>query len=318
MNPMKNNLENKIPATIITGFLGAGKTTLLNHLIKNSKKIKFAIIENEFGDINIDKDLIVNFEDDIYDLKNGCVCCSLNDEFANTLLHLFESDKDFESILVETTGIADPNSVAASFFENIIKDNIYYNGTVCLIDSLSFESTFSNEIIAAKQLAFADIVILNKTDLVDKLQLNSIKKAVKLINPDAELIFAENAEVDVNKILNIARSDQINIIEQSYEHFKSNIYISYSFRFDEPFDLDLFKYSITILTNKFKNNLLRIKGMIYNDLNEKYIFQSIKDLGEFKKKEMEIGEVRHSKIVFIGKELDKHIIEKELNAALIN
>lgn len=308
--------HSKIPATIITGFLGSGKTTLLNNIIKNESDINFAIIENEFGEINIDKDLIIGVEDNIYDLKNGCVCCTLNDEFANTILELFSSGRKFDHLIVETTGIADPNMVAASFYEKIIRDNLYFNGTVCVVDASAFNEKFYRENIMLRQISFADVILMNKSDLAAQEDIKNAVAESKKLNSESRIITSINCNTDTKKILDINAYTN-KIIHKATDHIHQDSYSSYAFSFDEEFDPDLFKYAITSLNTIFGNEMLRIKGIIYFvGSNEKHIFQSIKDFGDIYPTEKGIGEKRESKIVFIGRNLKKESILKELNSAL--
>ena len=310
------NENSKIPATIITGFLGSGKTTLLNNIIKNESEINFAIIENEFGEINIDKDLIIGVEDNIYDLKNGCVCCTLNDEFANTILELFSSGRKFNHLIVETTGIADPNMVAASFYEKIIRDNLYFNGTVCVVDASTFEEKFYRENIMLRQISFADIILLNKCDLASEEEIKNAVSVSKKLNPESRIITSINCNSDTKNILDINAYEH-KAINTEPVHIQEDIYSSYAFTFDEEFDADLFKYAITTINTIFGKDMLRIKGIIYYaGSNEKHIFQSIKDFGDIYPTARNIGEKRESKIVFIGRKLKKETILKELNSAL--
>lgn len=306
----------KIPAYIITGFLGSGKTTLINNILKYKELDNIAVIENEFGEINIDENLIINNIEKVYSLKNGCICCSLNNEFSETLLSILEYNSKIKLLLIETTGIADPNSIASSFYEPIINDLIDLIGTICIVDSDNFLVRFKSEMVIAKQIAFADYIILNKIDLVDTNQAVIIKKIIQRINPDAELIESHYSMIDLSFIVN---SNKYKTKIPSLKHWANHQveYQSISFEIDRKFVENYFNYAITTINNIYKDNILRIKGIVYFENAENpFIFQSIKDFGNLIELNNYDNSDAKSKIVIIGKNLNRAVILKELSAAL--
>ena len=163
-------LEDKIPVGIITGFLGAGKTTLLNNLIREYPDKRFAIIENEFGEIGIDSELVLNLDNShIRELANGCICCSLNDDLAGLVLDLLRTGPPFDHLLIETTGIADPSSVVQPFFSDPdIRSSFTIDGVICLVDALHFNHFSDQQEEVFRQVAMADLILLNKAGEVDE------------------------------------------------------------------------------------------------------------------------------------------------------
>ncbi len=170
--------ESKVPVTIITGFLGAGKTTLLNRLIAGYPEKKFAIIENEFGDIPIDQELVVNARDGIFEMSSGCICCSLNEELGQLLLKLSSPEYDFDHLLIETTGIAEPDAVAAAFLGTGKETKYILDGTICLADARDIAQNLQERGEAVRQVSFSDVILLNKTDLVNEEYLPKTKLAI--------------------------------------------------------------------------------------------------------------------------------------------
>lgn len=309
MFKLKNS---KIPAYLITGFLGSGKTTLLNHLLRNISDTKIAVIENEFGEINIDKNLIINQDESIYSLENGCICCSINDQFADTLLAILEFAPDTDLILVETTGVADSNNVAASFFEKQIIEIIEYKAAICIIDASTILDRIKTEEIIARQIAFADLIIINKIDLIRDEELTEIIKFVRTVNFDAEIINSKNCVIDTKKILE-ANYKQNEL--QLKPHIHQSEYMSVSFQIPELFDRDLFIYAITSINAIYKEKMLRIKGIIFFEDNLPYSFHSVKDFGDLIALSNDKYHSENSEIVFIGKSLDENIIYRELSSA---
>ena len=192
-------MNQPIPVTIITGFLGAGKTTLLNHLIEQNPETKFAIFETEFGDINIDQELVVGADEGIFEMSNGCICCTLNDELVETLAKLIHSEKPFDHLIIETTGMAEPDGVAAAFVSSEeIQTYFQLNATVCLVDAAHFEDTLDERDEALKQLTCSDLIILNKKSAVQFRYRLELIKEIKRLNPFAKIIETDYGKVDQN------------------------------------------------------------------------------------------------------------------------
>lgn len=318
-NESRIKTDIRIPVTIITGFLGSGKTSLINYLISNTQKVRFAIIENEFGSISIDPELIVSSSAGIYELKNGCICCNLNADLENILQTLQEKNHDFSHLLVETTGVADPSSVAASFVSDYMINRYYrLNSTICVVDTLNILDQLKEEEIVARQISFADIILLNKCDLAASGQIIKASDAISSINPFCKIHQTINGKYDSSELLTseIYRPKLLEF--KSNEHHRHGDITSESFEFNDSFDLMKFNQWMTTLLMFQDSRIYRVKGILsITGCKDKLILQSVRKNCLFsygnpwgKKEE------RLSRIVFIGRDLDRKILEKRLKECI--
>ena len=321
-----------VPVTILTGFLGAGKTTLLNHIIEKNPSTKFAIIENEFGEINIDSELVVKTDENIFELSNGCICCSLNGDLFDVLNKLVTGDYNYDHLIIETTGIADPSAVAATFLTDYnVQTAFKLDGTVCLIDAENVLEVIGNEEEAAKQVLFADYIIFNKSANVDKETLGAVGEKIKKINPFADYEFTDFAKVKTDDILYLKAYDKEKIAFRLgfANKKKTNVFnippegkhgeiVSQSFVFTQSFDLLKLRHYFTVMLAIQGAWFYRIKGILnIEGLSRKLIIQSVKGSPVFTDgDEWLVGETRESKLVFIGKKLKRDILEKGLAQCL--
>ena len=241
--------NDKIPVTIITGFLGASKTTLLNALIENNPNKKFAIIENEFGDIPIDQELVVNAKDGIFELANGCICCSLNVELGELLQKLMSDEYDFNHLIIETTGIAEPDGIAAAFIGGNRSSKFILDGTICIADAHDIIINLKERGEALKQVAFADVIVLNKTDLVTEEELNEARDSLRDDNVEAPIIDCRYGKVSENLLtLNAYDGDQLeNKLLNPHHHHYQNELVAHSFEFGKPLISEKFEHWISTL-----------------------------------------------------------------------
>lgn len=337
--PHKNTIaKKKIPVTIVTGFLGAGKTTFLNYLLKKFSETRFAIIENEFGELGVDADMLHNKEVPVYELTNGCICCTLSTDFYKALQVIMEKHLNIDHLLIETTGIADPSFVIDLLVSNETVNSCFeLNGVVCLTDCLNIEDSIHNEPEALKQLALSDIVILNKTDLLENHKISELKQLISGMNPMARIMETTYAHIRDESILetkayahpHIEHSTlsyyNINgqlgkILKEKHNQknlngFASNHHISTeSFVFDECTNTELFNIWISSFIYFNQMNFYRAKGILYSKANRKrYIFHAVKGAIVFEEgSEWESGEERFSKIVFIGKQINREDLSENL------
>ena len=191
-----------IPVTVLTGYLGSGKTTLLNRILTGNHGKKYAVIVNEFGEIGIDNDLIVESDEEIYEMNNGCVCCTVRGDLIRVVEGLMRRPGRFDAIIVETTGLADPVPVAQTFFmDDDVRSKTELDAVIALVDAKHLPLRLKDSREAEDQIAFADIVIINKTDLVSHDELHQVEDIVRAINPAARVMFAKRSEVDLARIL---------------------------------------------------------------------------------------------------------------------
>lgn len=323
----------QVPVTILTGFLGSGKTTLLNNIIKENTDTKFAIIENEFGEINIDSELVVKTDENIFELSNGCICCSINGDLFEVLNKLVTGSYDYDHLIIETTGIADPSAVAATFLTDYnIQTAFKLDGTVCLIDAENVLEVIAEEEEATKQILFADYIIFNKAASVDSATMNKVSEVIKKINPFADFEFTDFAKVKTSKLLSLSAYDKknvqfkltgviaikskniFNIPQESTHH---NI-VSQSFIFEQSFDLLKLRHYFTVMLAIQGAWFYRIKGILnIEGLNRKLIIQSVKGAPVFTDgDEWDSDEQRASRLVFIGKKLKRDPLEKGLTQCI--
>jgi len=196
-------VKDAIPVTILTGFLGAGKTTLLNHLVSQKHGYKCAIIVNEFGAISIDNQLVVGVDEEILELNNGCLCCRVRGDLIKSLSGLLRKQKRFDYVLIETTGLADPSPIAYTFRSSELAERLRLDAIVTVVDAKHLEKELSDSAEAAAQVGFADVILLNKVDLVSPTELEHIAGRLYKMNPLARIHRTRNAQVEVSNILNI-------------------------------------------------------------------------------------------------------------------
>ncbi len=339
---------NKIPVSIVTGFLGAGKTTLLNHIIKNNPNKKLAIIENEIGSISIDSDLIVKSENGIFELSNGCVCCTLNGELLEILTKLINSSSQISHVVIETTGIADPGPVAFSFLADLkIQSAFKLDSIITLVDGPRIEQLLIETIEANKQIIQADLVLINKSALMDDYQKDVVKNIITKINTQAQILFTDYAKINDSDFFDRNSFDSYKIIEKVISEKKSfkisssistsqtntsllqkqgmsaaihsNIF-SYSFTFEESLDVIRFDIWLNAMLQGDLCKFYRVKGILQiEEFEEKVILQSVGDKfitesgGSWNTEEPKV-----SKIVFIGKNLHYQTLENGLKLCFYN
>jgi len=312
--------KDKIPVTIITGFLGAGKTTLLNRLIEENPNKKFALIENEFGDIPIDQELVVNAKDGIFEMANGCICCSLNVELGELLQKLVSDEYNFNHLIIETTGIAEPDGIASAFIGGKRSSKFVLDGTICLADAHDIIRNLDERGEAHKQVSFADVIVLNKADLVAENEMDKAKKAIRKYNADAQVYDCSFGKVHENLLdLKAYDGNQLeNKLLNPHHHHHHDELVAHSFEFKEPLISEKFEHWITMLLFLSGYQIYRVKGILnLRGESNKIIFQSVRsnsniDIGS---PWME-GEIQKSKIVFIGNNIKRESLEKGLKGCL--
>lgn len=314
-----------IPVTIITGFLGAGKTTLINNLIKKHPEKKFAIIENEFGEIGLDGSFIIGTDENIFELSNGCICCSLNNDFYDLINKLLTGDFDFNHLLIETTGIADPTSIVNAFLSDYdITETFTIDSVICLADAVNIEDLIDTEPEARKQLTVSDIILLNKIDLVRSGYLEELEKKILDFNQLATVYTTSQVDISGIEVLDTEQYSGRKI-EQSVSSFKNLSFLgSNNLKHDIksagiaiPGDLDFERFRFWFETLLFfaKYRPYRVKGILsFKDIPEKCILHAVKDNYVFDKGDVwQPDEERYCKLVFIGRNLDNLELEENIH-----
>ena len=325
MNALKGDA---IPVTLLTGFLGSGKTTLLNHILKNKHGKRIAVIENEFGDIDIDSDLIIGKSDEIFEMKNGCICCSVRNDLIETLNRLMERREKFDYVVIEGTGLASPGPVAQAFLlENDINQSLVLDGIITLIDSKHVWNHLSDVEVAWEQIAFSHLLLLNKSDLISPEESKKLETHVRSINPTAKLFNTKNAEIKLDHLLNIGGFDLNRLylsdndfldhgLHSNQDKHESNI-TSVSVTFLGTIDPDQFNNWLRMLLIMEGMDVFRAKGILnVKNSDKRYIFQSVYMLFEGRLDDPWGNRPKVNKMVFIGRDLDERRLNKGIQSCI--
>jgi len=341
----------KVPVTVLTGYLGAGKTTLLNRILSEPHGKKYAVIVNEFGEIGIDNDLVLGADEETFEMNNGCICCTVRGDLIRIIDELMRRKGKFDGIIVETTGLADPAPVAQTFFmdENIGRKT-KLDAVVTVADAKWLTERLKDAPEAKNQIAFADVILINKTDLVSADELSDVEARIRGINPFAKLHKTERAKIPLDAVLgrNAFDLDRILDIEPAFldsdhddheqahghedhqhhdheahtngglKHYHEEEIQSISLRTDKPLDPDKFFPWVQDLVQKEGPSILRCKGILaFKDDDERFVFQGVHMIldGDHQRP-WKNDETRESRIVFIGRNLPRELITEGFESCL--
>ncbi len=346
---MSEPAADKIPVTVLTGYLGAGKTTLLNRILSENHGKKYAVIVNEFGEIGIDNDLIIGADEEVFEMNNGCVCCTVRGDLVRILEGLMKRKGKFDAIIVETTGLADPAPVAQTFFvDEDVQAHARLDAVVTVADAKWLNERLKDAPEAKNQIAFADVIVLNKTDLVSPAELDEVEGRIRAINPYAKLHRTQRCQVGLADVLERGAFDLDRVLELEPEflqiddhhdhdqhdhdhqnhdhghhshgqehhdhhgmkHYHDEDMQSLSLRSSRPLDPDKFMPWLQQLVAAEGQKILRSKGILaFTDDDDRYVFQGVHMMLEgAHQRAWRDDEPRESRLVFIGRELPEQAI----------
>jgi G3E family GTPase len=340
----------KIPVTVLTGYLGAGKTTLLNRILSEPHGKRYAVIVNEFGEIGIDNDLVVGADEEVFEMNNGCICCTVRGDLMRILDGLMRQKGKFDAIIVETTGLADPAPVAQTFFmDPNVGRQTKLDAVVTVADAKWLNERLKDAPEAKNQIAFADVILINKTDLVSPDELSDVEARIRSINPYAKLHKTQRANVPLDAVLgrNAFDLDRILDLEPDFlgsddhdhhhdhdhdhghdheharshgglKHYHDEEMQSIALHTDKPLDPDKFFPWVQDLVQKEGPNILRCKGILaFKDDDQRFVFQGVHMIldGDHQRP-WKAGEKRDSRIIFIGRNLPSKMITEGFESSI--
>ncbi len=340
----------KIPVTVLTGYLGAGKTTLLNRILTEQHGKKYAVIVNEFGEIGIDNDLVVGADEEVFEMNNGCICCTVRGDLIRILEGLMKRRGKFDAIIVETTGLADPAPVAQTFFvDQEVQDNARLDAVVTVADAKWLSERLKDAPEAKNQIAFADVIVLNKIDTVEPAKLREVEARIRAINPYAKLHRAERCAVPLDAVLerNAFDLDRVLEIEPDFlvaddhddhdhhghdhhghdhghhhgglKHYHDEDMQSVAIAHDGDVDAAKFMPWLNDLVQREGGKILRSKGILaFKGEPKRFVFQGVHMMldGDVQR-DWKPDEKRLSKVVFIGRDLPEQAIRDGFQACLV-
>ena len=313
--------KSPIPVTLVTGFLGAGKTTLLNHILASNPNRRFAIIENEFGDLGVDGSLVRTTDEIVFELNDGCICCTVREDLIAVFEQLHERRDEIDHVIIETTGLAEPVPVMRVFEYTQLRSEFTLDGVVTMVDAAHMEESLADVDACAEQITYADLLILNKADRVPNAELEAVEGRLQRMNPLAQLLRAEHAKVDVNAVLNLGgRPDDERFPHHHHhdDHEHDDEIRSVAVEAEGDVNVAALDVWLGKLSRSQDPKLLRMKGIIAVPGDpRRFVFNGVRQMVDVRPEQPWGSDQRFNRVVFIGRGLDATALQRDFRACLM-